>query len=91
MKNKSDDKLDCDVLKLSSIKKKCKRYDQEANNQKIHHSSKNKFKFNACTVHPGFDLKQAIFDLNKPKTFISFICFLIQFKFKLLNIEDTNQ
>lgn len=45
----------------------------------------------ACQIHPGFKYEDAIFALDKPKTFISFICFLIQFKFKLLNIEDTNQ
>jgi len=43
-----------------------------------------------CTVHGNIQLSNCIVDLQDPKGFISFVCFLIQFKFKLLNIEDIN-
>ena len=43
-----------------------------------------------CTVHGNIQLSNCVVDLQDPKGFISFVCFLIQFKFKLLNIEDIN-
>ena len=53
-------------------------------------NSKIKYTLNVCSEHGQATLKDAEFNLNTPKKFISFVCFLIQFKFKLLNIEDTN-
>ena len=87
-KSKDPAQNDCEYLKLHTIKKRCKRYDHDSDNQS---SAKFKTKFDGCTIHGTFDLETCIMTLNDPKRFISFICFLIQFKFKLLNIEDVNQ
>lgn len=38
------------------------------------------------TIIPGC----CVYSLHTPQLFISFLCFLIQFKFKILNIEDIN-
>lgn len=44
-----------------------------------------------CEQHGDVDQQSATFQCNSATKFISFTCFLIQFKFKLLNIEDIAQ
>lgn len=39
-------------------------------------------------MHGVINPQIAEVNLDQPKKFISFVCFLIQFKFKLLNIDD---
>lgn len=85
--NSSGQNKECDYLKLSSIQSRCKRYD--ANNDGSN-SSKVKTSSMPCTTHGNVKIEECIFKLESAKRFISFVCFLIQFKFKLLNIEDIN-
>jgi hypothetical protein len=84
----SQKKEECSILKLSKIKSRCRRYDTSQDSK-----SKQKISMTSvqCEVHGAIHPRESQIDLNNPKKFISFICFLIQFKFKLLNIEDINQ
>ena len=72
-------------MSLSKIKERCKRYDpNQIKKSKIKTAVETK-----CEQHGDFDYKtSATFKCNSATKFISFTCFLIQFKFKLLNIED---
>lgn len=76
-----DDK--CDILRLEKIKARLKRYDihSEGSNQKVSLSAQ------PCLQHGQPDMADIVFTL-KGRQFIQFVCFIIQFKFKLLNIED---
>ena len=78
---------ECTILRLPDIWKRCKRYDPESDSN---HNSKIKMVQHPCNVHGNFVGKESIFHLQNPQMCISFICFLLQFKFKLLNIEDIN-
>lgn len=81
------------------LNKRCKRYaDFDANyvgslaeerknakkDRKISHSVE------GCSVHGNIDLTDCEFALADSRKSIIFVCFLIQFKFKLLNIEEVN-
>mgnify|MGYP001150961611 CR=1 FL=1 len=51
---------DCDHLKLSSIKKRCKQYDTNIpQNQYLGHNAKTKFQFMECHEHGKVDFKEA--------------------------------
>ena len=78
----------CDIMNLENIKMRTKRYDPRL----PHTSSKSSVQLThpGCNIHGNIVLKDAIKELKQPRTFISFISFLIQVKFKLLNTEDFN-
>ena len=78
----------CDYLDLKIVKQRCKRYDIR---NESHSTSKLKLVIPPCNVHGNIGQDKFIMKLDTQKKFISFICFLLQFKFKLLNIEDINQ
>jgi hypothetical protein len=78
----------CDYLDLKIVKQRCKRYDIR---NESHSTSKLKLVIPPCNVHGNIGQDKCIMKLDTQKKFISFICFLLQFKFKLLNIEDINQ
>ena len=75
-------------MNLDNIKSRTKRYDPRTQ----HTSSKSSVQLThpGCNIHGTFSMEDAIKNLKTPKSFISFISFLIQIKFKLLNTEDFN-
>lgn len=77
----------CEHLDLKSIKQRCKRYTSKND----HHASKVKLHIFSCDVHGKVDQEKSLCKLDTTHKFISFLCFLIQFKFKVLSIEDINQ
>ena len=71
MKQKLQDPAqnDCEYLKLSSIKKRCKRNESQLEGGSI--GSKEKRSIHAaCTIHGRINLDECIIDLDTPNRFI---------------------
>ena len=81
---KQPDEPECEILKLESVKKRNIRYFQNDSKGR----SKVQMKGQICKVHRSIKPEDTVVKLDQSKKFISFICFLIRFKFKILNIED---